>query len=180
MYLLTQVPLFNPMLRLYTALPSFKASLRAVSGAAALYLYDNQIVKIEGLFACRSVLACLSLSLSLPSPTLSLLASPPVCPSASPSASSRASSLCVPLSLLASPPASPSASLSASSRRLFFVRPSVYARVGSFFLPRFLSQLFLQRNRITKMEGLDALTKLEKLHLGRNRITVVEGIEKCT
>ena len=47
-------------------------------------------------------------------------------------------------------------------------------------MPRFLSQLFLQRNRITKMEGLDALTKLEKLHLGRNRITVVEGIEKCT
>jgi len=29
------------------------ASLRAVSGAAAIYLYDNQIVKIEGLFACR-------------------------------------------------------------------------------------------------------------------------------
>ena len=68
-YLLTQVPLFNPMLRLYTALPSFKASLRAVSGAAAIYLYDNQIVKIEGLFACRSVLACLSLSLSLLPPT---------------------------------------------------------------------------------------------------------------
>lgn len=40
-----------------------------------------------------------------------------------------------------------------------------------------LTHLHLQWNKITKIEGLDSLTKLKKLYLSNNRISVVENLE---
>lgn len=37
--------------------------------------------------------------------------------------------------------------------------------------------MYLQRNDITKIEGLRSLKKLVKLYLGYNHINVVEGLE---
>ena len=37
--------------------------------------------------------------------------------------------------------------------------------------------LFLQSNRITKIEGLEKLTHLDQLYLSHNGITKVEGLE---
>ncbi|CAH3194786.1 unnamed protein product, partial [Porites evermanni] len=41
-----------------------------------------------------------------------------------------------------------------------------------------LTHLYLQKNQITKIEGLDNLKRLTKLYLGSNAITVVEGLER--
>lgn len=40
-----------------------------------------------------------------------------------------------------------------------------------------LTHLHLQWNKISKIEGINNLTKLKKLYLSNNRITVVENLE---
>lgn len=41
-----------------------------------------------------------------------------------------------------------------------------------------LSNLYLQRNNIKKIQNLDTLTQLKKLYLGQNEISVVENLQK--
>lgn len=40
-----------------------------------------------------------------------------------------------------------------------------------------VTHLHLQWNKITKLEGLDALHCLKKLYLGNNKISVIENLE---
>lgn len=40
-----------------------------------------------------------------------------------------------------------------------------------------MSSLYLQKNKISKIENLNSLVKLRKLYLGHNEISVVENLD---